>query len=155
MTGASKNLIQHSIDYMAKAFKVKDLGSLKYFLGIEVSGSSSGIYLHQEKYNLDILADTRLTVGAKPSKIHMEQNHNSHLNKSSFLSYSNIFIYRHLVGRLIYLTMTRPDLAYSAQVLSQFIARPRTDNLRAAYKVLRYLKTSPAQGLFMEAVYGS
>lgn len=76
---------------MAKAFKVKDLDPLKYFLGIEVARSTTGIYLHQRKYTLDILTDTGL-LGAKSSKVPMEQNHNLHLNKSVFLSDADIFL---------------------------------------------------------------
>lgn len=57
--------------------------------------------------------------------------------------------YRRLVGRLIYLTVTRPYLAYSVQVLSQVLVTPKQDHLFADSKVVRYLKTSPGQGLLM------
>lgn len=70
---------------------------------------------------------------------------------SSLLQDTDIYSYRRPIGRLIYLTVTRPDLAYSVQVLSQFIAKPRLDHHNAAYKVVRYLKGSPGQGLFMAA----
>ena len=150
ITGTSKELIQTVIQFLAQAFKVKDLGSLRYFLGIEAARSLTGIYMHQRKYTLDILQDTGL-MGSRPSKIPMEQNHNLHLNDSSFLSDSDTFLFRRLVGRLIYLTVTRPDLSYAVQVLSQFISKPRVDHLTAAYKVVRYLKQSPGQGLFFAA----
>ena len=147
ITGTCKNLIQQVIQFMAKAFKVKDLGSLKYFLGIEAARSLSGIYLHQRKYTLDILTDTGLTA-ARPSKIPMEQNQTLTTTSSPHLSDKDTFLYRRLVGRLIYLTVTRPDISYSVQVLSQFLAKPRIDHLNAAYKVVRYLKQSPGQGIF-------
>ncbi|CAM8905871.1 unnamed protein product [Rhodiola kirilowii] len=56
--------------------------------------------------------------------------------------------YRRLVGQLIYLTNTRPDLAYSFHILSQFMSKPTQDHLTAAHKVLRYLKGAPAQDIF-------
>lgn len=56
--------------------------------------------------------------------------------------------YRRLVGRLLYLTITRLELAYSIQVLSQFLAKPTISHHQAATRVLRYLKAIPGQGLF-------
>lgn len=112
--------------------------------------SSSGIYLHQRKYTLDILTDTGL-LGCKPSKVPIEQNHTLQKNHSIFLSDTDGSTYRRIVGRLLYLTITRPDISYPVQVLSQFLAKPRLDHLHDAYKVLRYLKGSPGQGIFYSA----
>ena len=106
--------------------------------------------MHQKKYTIDILTDTGL-LGAKPSKVPIEQNHTLQDSSSHLLPNSAISTYRRIVGRLLYLTVARPDIAYSVQVLSQFLATPRSDHLQAAHKVLRYLKGSPGQGLLMAA----
>lgn len=98
--------------YLATKFLLKDLGALRYFLGIEVTRSSKGIYLSQRKYALDILKDTRL-VDAQPSVVPMEQNHTLQDNIGPILPQSAASSYRRLVGRLIYLTVTRPDLSYA------------------------------------------
>jgi hypothetical protein len=87
------------------------------------------------------LEDAGLLV-AKPSKFPMESN-----LKLSWHS-GNPASYRRLVGRLLYLTITRPDISYSVQILSQFMDTPRQPHMDAATRVLRYLKHSPGQDLF-------
>ncbi|WOH13997.1 hypothetical protein DCAR_0933512 [Daucus carota subsp. sativus] len=150
ITGNNNDTISHVKSFLATHFKLKDLGPLKYFLGIEIARSSAGIYLHQKKYTLDILADVGLT-DCKPSKIPMEQNHTLQKSESAFLKSQDASLYRRLVGRLLYLTITRPEIAYSVQVLSQFITQPRADHLTAVFKILRFVKGSPGQGLFYSA----
>ena len=150
MSGSSDNLIAEVKAYLLTKFKIKDLGPLKYFLGIEVARSAKGFYLNQRKYVLDLLRDTGMTA-SKPSTIPIEQNHCLLDNQSALLKCSEASTYRQLVGRLIYLTITRPDLSYSVHVLSQFMNCPRVDHLYAVFRVLRYLKQSPGQGLLISA----
>lgn len=148
VTGNDQHLLTSVKAFLGQQFKVKDLGPLQYFLGIEAARSSKGIYLHQHKYTLDILQDTGL-INVRPSKIPMEQNQNLHASTSPLLSTIDASSYRRLVGRLIYLTVTRPYLSYAVQVLSQFLATLKQDHMYAAHKVVRYLKNSPGQGLLM------
>lgn len=95
-------------------FKIKDLEKLKYFLVIELVRSKEGIYICQRRYAIDLLIEVGLT-GSKPSKIPLEQN--LKLSKGDGEPLSNSLIYRRLVGKLMYFTITRLDLAYSVQHL--------------------------------------
>ncbi|CAH9070946.1 unnamed protein product [Cuscuta epithymum] len=134
--------------YLSDCFHMKDLGSLKYFLGIDVARNPSGLFLTQRKYALDIISETGL-LGAKPSAFPMDQNHKLAHSEGPLLDDPES--YRRLVGRLIYLAVTRPDLAYSVHILSQFLQEPRQDHWDAALRVVRYLKGSPGQGILLRA----
>ena len=129
-------------------FKLKDLGGLKYFLGLEIARSDKGNTLCQRKNALEVLKDARMSA-CKPSKVPMEQN--LKLSKFQGKLLSNPGVYRRLVGRLLYLTITRPDIAYPVHKLSQFMSKPRKPHLDAAYKMLQYIKSCYVQGIFLSA----
>ena len=134
--------------YLQQCFKLKDLGALKYFLGIEAARSSQGLFLSQQKYTLDILYECGM-LGAKPTFFPMEQK--TRLTTGSDAPISNPSQYRRLIGRLLYLTITRPDITYAMDILSQFIQDPRQGHWDAAIRVLRYLKSSPGRGILLPA----
>jgi hypothetical protein len=140
--------ITQLIVFLNTKFKLKDLGTLKFFLGLEIASTSKGISLSQREYALEILEDSGL-LAAKPSKFPMETN--LKLSRSSGILLADPTSYRRLVGRLLYLTITRPDISYSIQLLSQFMDSPRQPHMDAATRVLRYLKSSPGEGLFYSA----
>ncbi|XP_073268340.1 uncharacterized protein [Populus alba] len=136
-------------NYLRRIFPVKDLGHLKYFLGIEVARSTKGIVLCQRKYALDILMDSGFS-GAKPVTFPMESTLKLSTHDTS-PPLPNPASYRRLIGRLLYLTLTRPDLSYAIQTLSQFMSNPHTLHMQAAERVLRYLKATPGKGLLLKA----
>ena len=126
------------------AFTIKDLGLARYFLSLEMARSSQGTFLNQRKYILDILKDAGMT-GAKPAPFPLPRG----LQLSSY-SGEVLFdpsSYRRLVGKLLYLSLTRPDISYSVQLLSQFLQQPRQPHYQEALHVLRYLKGTANKGL--------
>ncbi|CAH9085149.1 unnamed protein product [Cuscuta europaea] len=134
--------------YLDAKFSIKDWGKLKYFLGIEVARSPEGFVLSQRKYTLDILAETGTLVG-RPSSFPMEQNLKLCPDDGSPLVEASS--YHRLIGRLLYLTVTRPDIVYSVSQLSQFLSAPRQTRLNAAIRVLMYLKHTPGQGIYLSS----
>ncbi|XP_026397521.1 uncharacterized protein LOC113292893 [Papaver somniferum] len=88
-------------------------------------------------------------LGEKPAEFPIETNHRLALSKGKFLD--DVEKYRRLVGRLIYLEVTRPDLAYSVHILSQFMQQPRVEHWEAALRVVRYLKKNPSQGIILRS----
>ena len=100
--------------YLHNCFHMKDLGIFKYFLGVVVARSSTGIFLCQRKYALDIIAKVGL-LGAKPSKVPIKQN--DCLALATELPFPHPDQYRRLVGCLIYLYFNRPELSYCVHVL--------------------------------------
>ena len=126
---------------------MKDLGQLKYFLGIEVARSKQGISLSQRKYVLDLLAETGM-LDCKPVETPIEMNHNLAIYPDQVPTDKGR--YQRLVGRLIYLSHTRPDIAYAVSVVSQFMHCPSEEHMDAVYRILKYLKMAPGKGLLFE-----
>ena len=107
ITSNDVEAVQELKTFLGQQFMLKDLGTLKYFF--EVARSNQGITLCQRKYALEILKDALLP--------------NPEMN-------------RRLVGRLLYLTITKPDITYSVHKLNQFMAKPRKPHLVVTYKIL-------------------
>ncbi|XP_019179218.1 PREDICTED: uncharacterized protein LOC109174435 [Ipomoea nil] len=139
------SLIQKLKAYLDDAFKIKDLGELGYFLGIEARRNEAGLNLCQRKYALDILTETGF-LECKPASSPMVPGLRLYHGDGELLT--DIGSYRRLVSRLLYLTATRPDIAYVVQQLSQFVDAPTNKHISAAHHVLRCIKRAPGQGIF-------
>ncbi|XP_023735653.2 uncharacterized mitochondrial protein AtMg00810-like [Lactuca sativa] len=131
LTGASISEINAIKESLSNTFKLKDLGKLQHFLGLEIARSAQGIFLSQRQYALKLLEDTD-KLAAKPVQYPMEPA----CKTSNFegLPLQDPASYRRLIGRLMYLTITRPDITYVA-----------------ATHLLKYLKLNPGQGLFLSS----
>ncbi|CAA7040477.1 unnamed protein product [Microthlaspi erraticum] len=130
--GNDSNGINRFKDYLSECFHMKDLGSLKFVLGIEVARRPEGIFLCQRKYTLDIISEAGL-LGCKPVAFPMVQQHGFALSKSPLLA--NPEQYGRLVGRLI--VVTRPNLTYAVHIFSQFMQKPQHDHWTALMRVVR------------------
>ena len=99
------------------------MGRPKYFLGIEFAYTRDRMALSQRKYALDLLQETSL-IGCKPETTSFDQSLDFRDNFSPLLE--DVGRYRRLIGKLIYLIVTRLDIAYIVGILSQFMQEPRT-----------------------------
>ncbi|KAK1678811.1 hypothetical protein QYE76_039659 [Lolium multiflorum] len=146
ITGDDEVEISRLKDSLRKEFEVKDLGQLKYFLGIEIARSPKGIVLSQRKYVLDLLSDTCM-LGCRVASTPIDQNHKLCAKSGEPVNKEK---YQKLVGRLIYLCHTRPDISYAVSVVSRYMHDPRSGHLDAVNQILRYLKGSPGKGLWFK-----
>ncbi|KAK8943380.1 hypothetical protein KSP40_PGU006061 [Platanthera guangdongensis] len=133
--------------HLSTVFQTKDLGHLRYFLGLEVARRPDVLVLSQRKYCLDLLKDVGQS-GCKPDTTLMDANHKLRAHASDDdLPLQNLEYYRRLVGKLIYLTVTRPDISFAIGIVSRFMHAPRVSHLQAVERILRYLKAAPGEGL--------
>ncbi|XP_057545888.1 uncharacterized mitochondrial protein AtMg00810-like [Amaranthus tricolor] len=134
--------------FLHSRFKIKDLGSLHYFLGIEFLQGSHGIIMTQRKFKEELLKEFDQR-NATPAHCPLESN--LKLRPDSGTPIPIPSLYRKLVGKLNYLTNTRPDLAYAVQYLSQFMQDPRDPHWQAALHTLRYLSRDYNKGIYLNA----
>lgn len=148
ISGNDSSYISRFKSYLGSCFHLKDLGNLKYFLGIEIAQSNEGFYLSQRKYALELISEVGL-LGPKPVSIPIEPNHQ--LAKASWDFLLQPDGYHHLIDKLIYLSITRPGLAYTMHIIAQFMQYPHQAHWDAALRVIRYLKGTQGQGIPLRA----
>ena len=139
VTGDSRDRIQAFINSLQQTFALKDLGDLHFFLGIEVHSTSQGLHLSQTKYLKDVLSRAKMQ-DANPCPSPMVPN----LSLSRFDGdpFEDPHLYRSIVGALQYATLTRPDISFAVNKVSQFLQAPTTTHWGAVKIILRYLNRS-------------
>lgn len=116
-------------------------------MGIEVLRSNKGIFISQRKYILDLLAEAGM-LDCNPAETPMMINHGLKIVDGAELADRSQ--YQRLVGKLIYLSHTRPDIAYAVGVISQFMHKPQVNHVEAALRVIRYLKGTSGKGVLFQ-----
>jgi hypothetical protein len=143
LTGEEKLIAEYK-QRLAAEFEMKDLGLMHYFLGLEVWQSPGRIFLNQGKYTVEILKRFDM-LECKSMNTPMEAKLKLLVDTSSDLI--DATLYRQIIGSLMYLTNTRPDICFAVNTLSQFLVEPRRVHLVAAKHVMRYLKGTLDYGL--------
>lgn len=128
LMGNSTTLLKSFISRLNREFAIKDLGKLSYFLGLEVTYTKNGLFLSQGKYAQDILQRFDM-VDCNPITTPLAPGDSFTRDGPSF---ADITKYRSLLGALQYLTITRPDLSFAVNHLSQFLQAPIDDHYQAA-----------------------
>ena len=150
ITGSDKEGIKATKEFLKSMFEIKDLGEMKYFLGIEICRSKEGLFMSQRKYTLDLLKDAG-AYGGKTARMPMEDGYK--VPREGEIEDSKPFhdpkLYRKLVGKLIYLTITRPDICFAVNQVSQHMQLPKEHHWHMVERLLMYLNGSPDQGVWM------
>ncbi|XP_057490936.1 uncharacterized mitochondrial protein AtMg00810-like [Actinidia eriantha] len=137
ITGDDLNGITDLKIFLSLQFEMKDLDNLSYFLGIEVSSTFDGYYLSQTKYVSNLLSRFGL-IDTKTADTPLENN--VRFKATNGESLSDPTLYRQLVGSLIYLTVTRPDIFHAVYIVSQFMSAPKSTHYAVTLQILRYIK---------------
>ena len=132
-------------DLMSKEFEMSMIGELSFFLGFQVKQMKEGVFISQEKYTQDLLKRFKM-MDCKPIKTPMASN--GHLDLDEGGNPIDKTLYRSMIGSLLYLTASRPDIMFSVCMCARYQAMPMESHLIAVKRILRYLKYTPCLGLW-------
>ncbi|KAL8120428.1 hypothetical protein AgCh_017563 [Apium graveolens] len=146
LTGNNNIFVNDFVSQLARRFSIKDLGSLHHFLGVEVISTKMGLLLSQHRYIVDLLDQFHMT-GAK--EVSTPLNISEVLTLVDGSRPIDATPYHKLIGSLQYLAITRPDVSFAINKLSQSMHSPTEIHWQAVKRVLRYLKGTLHHGLFL------
>lgn len=144
VVSSSTKAVQALLEDLKADFALKDLGELQYFLGIEVKKIHDGILLSQDV--TDLLKRVGM-LGCKPMATPLSTSEKLSLHAGEILGPEDATKYRSIVGGLQYLTLTRPDIAFSINKVCQYLHAPTTQHWTAVKRILRYVKATTDIGL--------
>ena len=145
VTESNSTLVEKFKYEMNNAFEMTDLGEMTYFLGMEIHQTQQGIFICQRKYAMEVLKKFGMA-NCKPVSTPLMQNEK--LSKEDGAGKVDAGVYRSIVGCLLYLTATRPDVMFSASLLSRFMQNPSEKHYQVAKRVLRYIKGTMELGIW-------
>ncbi|WVZ85698.1 hypothetical protein U9M48_032593 [Paspalum notatum var. saurae] len=144
--GCTNEKLSHEFgDMMSREFEMSMIGELNFFLGFQIKQVKGGIFIHQEKYCRDLLKKFKMG-DCKPISTPMSTN--EHLDADVDGKPVDQSTYRSMIGSLLYLTASRPDIMFSVCLCARFQAAPKESHLTAVKRILRYLKHTPSIGLW-------
>nr|KYP57052.1 Retrovirus-related Pol polyprotein from transposon TNT 1-94 [Cajanus cajan] len=136
----NEKLYQEFSKLMQDEFEMSMMGELKFFLGLQIVQSDEGVMIHQTKYTKELLQKFKME-DVKPMKTPM------HPSTTLGLDEEDSTMYRGMVGSLLYLTASRPEIMFSVCVCGGFQVRPKEVHLQEVKRILRYLKGTPNLGI--------
>ena len=128
-----------------QTFDMTNLGKMRFFLGIEVLQKPEGIFVCQRQYATDVLKRFSM-YESNPIKSPIVPGFK--INKDADGAVVDDTYYKQMVGSLMYLTATRPDIMFSVSLISIYMSRPTELHLQVAKRILRYLKGTTSYGIF-------
>jgi hypothetical protein len=147
ITGNNSTAISDIVSQLSAVFELKDLGLLRYFLGLQIDYRKVGLFVHQHKYVSDLLHKFQMSdCKTAPTPIATTPP----LSTDHDATLSDPTPFRSLVGALQYATFTRPDIAFAVNRVCQFMHKPSTIHFVAAKRILRYLKGTLHKGILFQ-----
>jgi hypothetical protein len=146
--GSSNSLVARFADDMSREFEMIMMGELQFFLGLQIKQPKEGTFVHQAKYTKDIVRKFKM----EDSKaMATPVSTTTALDADEEGEYVDQKEYRNMIGSLLYLTVTRPDIQFSICLCAHFQASPRTSHRQAVKRIFRYLRHTPDFGLWYSA----
>ncbi|GJZ50596.1 putative ribonuclease H-like domain-containing protein [Tanacetum coccineum] len=140
-----KSLCTECEKLMHKKFQMSSMGELTFFLGLQVTQKDDGIFISQDKYVDEILKKFDLSI-VKTTSTPMETSKS--LMKDENAEDVDVYLYRLMIGSLMYLTSSRPDIMFVVCACARFQVTPKVSHLHAGKRIFRYLKGQPKLGLW-------
>ncbi|GKB10892.1 putative ribonuclease H-like domain-containing protein [Tanacetum coccineum] len=140
-----KSLCDEFEGLMHKRFQMSSMGELTFFLGLQVQQKKDGIFISQDKYVADILKKFDFAT-VKTASTPIESN--KALIKDEEADSVDVHLYRSMIGSLMYLTTSRPDIMFVVCACARFQVTPKMSHLHAVKRIFRYLKGQPKLGLW-------